>query len=398
MSTKLDTMTINSLLDIARSWSHWSTEPPPSVPRAVSLPAELNPGLALIIQGVRRCGKSTLLAQLMGRYSLDPGKCLFINFEDPRLAGALDHSTLQQLVDEFEGQVGGGCTFFFDEVQVVSGWERWLRTQLDQGHDRRFVVTGSNAQLLSGELGSSLTGRHLKVELFPFDLAEYRELFPEAKLEAYLESGGFPAPVQLADRDRLLRSYFVDIVERDMRERVGARSSLPLRQLVQMVYEAAGSELSARRVAAAIGVSADTAGLYLQAAEDAYLIFACPYFAWSERKRLARNRKYYPIDTGLRRVSVTRTGEDRGKALECATFLELRRRFETVYYWKSRGEVDFIVEVRGVPTPIQVTWEGPTERHREAADEFQEAHPQAGEVVFVTQESFDEDLVDLRGD
>lgn len=391
-------MPINSPLEVARSWSHWNAEPPASVRRAVSLPIELSPGLALVVQGVRRCGKSTLLAQLMGRYSLDPKKCLFINFEDPRLAGSLDHSTLQQLVDEFEELMDSGCTFFFDEVQVVSGWERWLRTQLDQDHDRRFVVTGSNARLLSGELGSSLTGRHLKVELFPFDLPEYRELFPGAGVETYLESGGFPAPVQLADRDRLLRSYFGDIVERDMRERVGARSTLPLRQLVQMVFEAAGSELSARRVAAAIGVSTDTASLYLEAAESAYLIFPCPYFAWSERKRLARNKKYYPIDTGLRRVSVTRTGEDLGKALECATFLELKRRFERVYYWKGRGEIDFIVEIDGAPVPIQVTWEEPSERHRKAVDEFQEAHPQSGEVVFVTKASFDEGLLDLRND
>ncbi|MCA9000866.1 MAG: ATP-binding protein [Planctomycetes bacterium] len=389
-------MANTDLLEVARTWSHWDSPPNPSTPRSVELPSSLSPGIALVVQGVRRCGKSTLLAQLMARYSLDPEACLFINFEDPRLAGVLEHSTLQELVDGFEEKIGGGGTYFLDEIQVVDGWESWLRMQLDRGHDRRFVVTGSNARLLSGELGSKLTGRHLRVELFPFDLAEYRELIPNASVETYLESGGFPAPIQSSDRDLLLRAYFGDIVERDMRERVGARSTRPLRQLVQMVFESAGSELSARRIAAAIGVSTDTAGLYLDAAESAYLLFPCPYFAWSERKRLARNKKFYPIDTGLRRVSVTRTGNDLGKALECATFLELRRRFDQVYYWKGRGEVDFVVEQNGAPIPIQVTWNGPTERHRAAIDEFQEEHPQAREAVFVTPEDFDLGMPELH--
>jgi uncharacterized protein len=385
------------LMAIAAEWSHWAAAPAPSVPRDVVLPAELRPDLALAIQGVRRCGKSTLMTQLMQRYQLDRRRCMFVNFEDPRLARHLDFSVLQALVAVFEQERGPGCTWFFDEIQLVDGWQRWLRTQLDRPKDRRFVVTGSNSQLLAGELGSSLTGRHHLVELYPFDYGEFLRVRPAASVADYLEAGGFPAPLSTIDGDRLLVGYFNDIVERDMRERVAARSTMPLRQLVQILYESAGSELSARRAAAAIGVTDDTAALYLDAAEAAFLVFACPFFAWSARKRSARHRKWYPIDPGLRRMVVTRTGADRGKQLECATFLVLRRRYRDVFYWRNGGEVDFVVLQDGRPVPVQVSWDAPLERHQKGLDSFFQAHHDAGEAVFVDAAAFADGLPTLPG-
>ncbi|MEX0671423.1 MAG: ATP-binding protein [Pirellulales bacterium] len=386
-----------SFLRIAADWSHWDTAPPKSVPRTVRLPREIRPEIAIVIQGVRRAGKSTLLRQLVDRYRLDRTRCLFVNFEDPRLAPALDHTTLELMVEAFEAERGPDCTYLLDEIQWVDGWQRWLRSQLDRPRDRRFVVTGSNAHLLSGELGSSLTGRHHTVELFPFDLPEFRLARPRTTLEDYLACGGFPAAVNSPDRDLLLRQYFQDIVERDMRERVAARSTVPLRQLVQMLYESAGAELSVRRAAAALGISVDTAGLYVDAAESAYLSISCPFFTWSARKRLVRNRKFYPIDTGLRRVSVTATGQDRGKTLECATFLLLRRRFPTVQYWRGVGEVDFVVDTGRGPVPVQVSWDTISDRSRRAVDEFHAAHPTAAEPVFVTAASFEAGVPELLG-
>jgi predicted AAA+ superfamily ATPase len=383
------------LLAIGETWSSWHQAPPPSVARTLTLPVELRSDVALVIQGVRRCGKSTLLTQLMERYNLDRERCLFVNFEDPRLAQDLGHETLQAFVEAFEASHGREGIYFLDEIQAVSRWQQWLRTQLDRPRGRRFIVTGSNAHLLSGELASSLTGRHFSVELFPFDFAEFRCLCPDAGLLDYLHEGGFPAPLGSPDGDRLRRAYFNDIIERDVRERVGARSTLPLRQLAQMVFESAGSELSTRRVAAAIGVAPDTAALYLAALESAYLVMSCEYFAYSARQRSARSRKYYPIDTGLRRVAVTRTGKDRGKMLEGATFIELRKRFAEVFYWRDRGEVDFVVLEDGDPIPIQVSWGEPVERHEKALDAFYEAFPRSKEAVFVTAESWERGLPDL---
>lgn len=391
MSSTFDTMLEFDILDVASTWSYWDRPIPPSTPRTVRLPSTLRGDVALVVQGVRRCGKSTLLRQLVSRYDLDPRRCAFLNLEDPRLARAQSWEVLEELVRAFRARHRAGrLTFFLDEIQGIDGWERWLRSQLDRAGEDAFVVTGSNATLLSGELASTLTGRHLTVELYPFDLAEARLHSPGTTLEQWLHGGGFPATVGDPDGDMLLRQYLHDIVERDIRERVGARSSRALLQVVQMVMESAGSELSMRRIAGAVGIAVETVAGYLEACEAAYLLFGVPYFARSERKRVARPRKYYPVDTALRRVTVTQTGADRGKALERATYLALRREYGQVSYWRGAGEVDFVVLRNGVPVPVQVTWGAPERRHERALEAFYEAHPNAGEAIFVTADSFGE--------
>lgn len=392
MSNTIDTVDDATLLAIARDWSFWDRPVPDSVPRRVAVPDALRPSLAVVVQGVRRCGKSTLLRQLMGRYGLDPARCAFLNFEDPRLTGALGWETLEQLVQAFAQRAHQSerLAFFLDEIQNVHGWERWLRGRLDRPGENLFLLSGSNAALLSGELGSVLTGRHRTVELFPFDWQELRLARPGSSFDDFLRLGGFPEPLSVTDGDDLLRQYFLDIVERDVRERLAARSSQPIKQVLQMAWESAGSELSVRRIAAATGLAIDTAGSYLAACEAAYLLVSVPFFAWSERKRASHPRKYYPIDTGLRRAVVRPGSEDRGKALECATLLALRRRFDDVSYWRGASEVDFVVRDGRRVVPLQVTVEGPQARHERALQSFYEEHPQADEAVFVTPETFPE--------
>ena len=385
-------MDADSLLEIAATWSFWDKPIPDSTRRSIALPASLSNKVALVIQGVRRCGKSTLLTQLVKRYRLKKKDCLFINFEDPRMAAALNHETLEQLVEAFSNvrPKAEVLTVLLDEIQWVEGWERWLRTKLERPGRCQFVISGSNAHLLSGELASALTGRHITVELFPFDFDECVENGAIRSMEEYLHQGGFPEPLMVEDGDALRRQYFLDIIQRDVTERVGARSSLALRQIVQMVFESAGSELSMRRIAGASGVAVDTVASYLEACEQAYLLFSCRWFAWSERKRLRRNVKYYPVDTGLRRIAVTRTGHDLGKSLECATFIELRKRFDDVFYWRDKGEVDFVVQTSRGVTPLQVTLNGPEDRHHRSLESFYESFPQSEEAIFVTLENFPE--------
>lgn len=384
------------LLEIAATWSFWDRAIPPSVPRIVDLPESLSDRLCLVIQGVRRCGKTTLLRQLIERYNLPTERCAFVNFEDPRLTGALRWTTLDRLLEQFRARHPDSARYYFlDEVQLVEGWQKWLRARIEQPSGDLFIIAGSNASLLSGELGSALTGRHLTVELYPFSLAELRSASPTASLEEYLQRGGFPDPCTMPDGDRLLRQYFYDIAERDIRERLGARSSQSIRQVVQMVFESAGSELSLRRIAGAAGIATDTAASYVEACERAYLLFSCPYFAFSERKRAGRNRKYYPIDTGLRRVVVTRGGGDQGKSLECAVHLALRQRFGQVFYWRERGEVDFVVHSEGRIVPVQVSWKEPAERHLRALEEFYERFPQADEALHITSDTFESTMANL---
>ena len=203
----------------------------------------------------------------------------------------------------------------------------------------------------------------------------------------YLNDGGFPRVLAYSEPQTLLREYFTDIIERDVRRHVAVRSTLVLTQLVKAVFESAGSEISQRNLSKMLGVTADTIKTYLDACESAYILLSCPYFTFSERQRSARNKKYYPIDLGLRKAVITRTGLDAGKELETVIFHHLRKKFGQVFYWRQKGEIDFVVQEGQKILPFQVSRDGPKEKHLLAAKEFKQAFPQADEVVFVTAET-----------
>jgi hypothetical protein len=371
-----------SVLDqVLSDWSYWDKPPPPSVERrALSSITDWTGDLVWVIRGVRRCGKSTLLAQLMRRFSLEPARCFFVNFEDPRLSRELTYHLLDRLVRVATERVPRGERYFFlDEIQNVEGWERWLNLQVERPGANRFVVTGSNASLLGGKLGTALTGRHRTLELFPFDWREYALARPGAGFESYLASGGFPRSLSVPDPKGLLREYFTDIIERDVRRHVSARSSLTLMQLARAIFESAGSETSLRKLAALIDSTADTVRTYVDAFRSAYLVLPCPFFTFSERKRAVRPVKIYPIDLGLRDAVVSTPLPDRGKKLETVAYHALRRKFGEVFYWRGKGEVDFVVLDGTRPLPVQVTWDDPKPRHRAALEEFRSEFPNAGE-------------------
>ena len=387
-------MNEQQLAEIINFWSFWEEPPPQSIPRQVNLPQKLTPDRALVIQGIRRCGKSTLLTQLPEHYNLPALNCLYINFEDPRLMGSLNADILFRVVEHFKTKhkAKAPLYFFFDEIQEVVGWEKWLHTQLERNQRNHFTITGSNASLLSGELSSALTGRHYTVELFPFDIAERRLASPDLTVKNFLRMGGFPKATGESETIILLQQYFRDIVGRDIANKVGARSSNPILQVVKMIFESCGSELSLRRIAGACGISVDTASVYLSAAEAAYLIFACPYFSYSTRKQAVRNKKYYPIDTGMRKAITPPGGQDLGKSLETVSFLALKKKFGEVYYWRNNGEVDFVVTHLDSPLPIQVTWETQNTRHEKALEEFYENFPKAHEALYLTQNDLEDNF------
>ena len=375
----------NELLAIIKDWSFWGGEvQPKAIPRDINLPSSLAPDLAFIIQGVRRGGKSTLLSQMPLIYGLDKEQCYYCNFEDPRLMEYLDFKLLDSIINLAKQRSGEQQQyFFFDEIQNVQGWEKWLHSQLERSKNRHFVITGSNSFLLSGEYASALTGRHITFELYPFSFLEYQKLFPAGDLVSYLQQGGFPRALQFDKPKMLLQEYFNDIILRDVQKRVRARNVESIKHVAKMAFDSCGSELSYRKIAAAAGVSTDTAKLYLEACEQAYLLFSCEYFSFSEKKRLLRNKKYYPIDTGLRAAVSTSAGRDLGKNLEQLVFLTLKQRYEKVYYWHEQGEVDFVVFDDQKIIPYQVTWEEQQERHHKALRLFYETFPQAEEAVFI---------------
>ena len=379
------------LIEILGDWSFWDKCESSSLARQISLPKKLCDDLVLIVQGVRRCGKSTLLMQFPKIYNLALNDCYYCNFEDPRLLGALDHTLLEQVVSIARQKTPQGrpCYFFLDEIQNVKEWEKWLRVQLERPKNNYFVLTGSNSCLLSGEFATALTGRHITIELFPFSLSEYQSLFPKKKLEDYLIAGGFPRVLTFEQPYKLLQEYFNDIILHDVLKRVRSRTPNAIKQVVKMAFDSCGSELSYRKIAAVTDLTVDTVKSYLEACEQAYLLFSCPFFTFSKKKQLIRQKKYYPIDPGLRHAITGNYGRDFGKSLELVVFLKLKQSYGEVFYWQEamQGEIDFVVMQGKDITPYQITWEGMASRHEKALDSFYEAFPQANEVIFVTKDN-----------
>lgn len=376
------------LKEILNDWSFWNKPITKSIARKISLPNQLNNDIALIIQGVRRCGKSTLLTQIPNHYQLNLNHCFFCNFEDPRLLEDLDYNLLSQIVSVAKKEIPSTetCYFFFDEIQNVKHWEKWLHTELERPKQNCFIITGSNSSLLGGEFATALTGRHITLELFPFSFIEYQELNSNKTLEDYFKMGGFPRATTISEPYKLLQEYFSDIIYRDVIKKTNIRMPNTIMQVAKIAFDSCGSELSFRRIAATIGLTVDTVKSYLEALEKAYLLFQCPYFSFSEQQQSIRNKKYYPIDPGLRFAVTNTIGRDLGKSLENLVFLRLKQKYKQVYYFNedNKGEIDFIVIDGTQIIPYQVTLEHVAPRHEKALEHFYKKYPTARDPIFIT--------------
>jgi predicted AAA+ superfamily ATPase len=342
---------------------------------------ELRKDMITTIQGVRRSGKSIFMKQIMEHFSIQK-ESFYINFEDPSLSNILDYKLLDNIVEYHEKTKRKNYYYFFDEIQNVENWEKWLHIQVAK-KKRYFIISGSNSKLLAGKLGTALTGRHLSVEIFPFSYNEF-EQFTKKDLNDYLVEGGFPLALSVDHPKSLLKDYFSDIIERDVKRQVSARSSRMLTQLAKAIFESAGSELSLRNLAKIFETTADTVKLYIEAFEACYLILSCSYFTYSERKSLVRAKKYYPIDNGLREAIITKSGKDEGKRFEIYIFLLLRKKYSEVFYWRNKKEIDFIIETENGIQPIQVTIGETKPRHKEAEAEFASEHPKSLPCFYVS--------------
>ena len=333
----------------------------PEIPRAITrrLPRE-NSEHALVLTGVRRCGKSVLQAQLLRRH---PG-ALYLNVEDTRLygMGPKDFPTLLDVIHELAGKQA----VFLDEIQELPEWQRLVRSLLDRGHP--LCVTGSNASLLGREVGAKLTGRHQSFEVFPFCYSEYLAYTAgersAATLTAYLNDGGFPG--YLRERDpRILQQLLRDIVERDIAQRHHLRESRHVMNLILYLLANTGQPLSFQSLTKSLAIpTVSQTSRYIEFLQDAYLLFALPKFSTSLKQRVVAPNKYYAIDNALRRVNSPNLTADIGHRLENAVFLSLRQRGLKPCYAgeKNSWECDFVTEDYAIQVCTTLT---PFNRERE---------------------------------
>lgn len=294
-----------------------------------------------VISGVRRCGKSTLLKMLMRHYR----HTAYLNFEDPRLINfeVGDFARLDEIIPE------NTQAFFFDEIQNVEKWEIYVRQLHD--YSKKVFITGSNASLLSKDLGTRLTGRYLAAELFPFSYTEYLKFSNKTgsaeTFGFYLEQGGFPEYLQ-TENNESLQNLLKDIVLRDVAVRYGIRNTKTLLEIALYLISNIGKETSYNNLKKVFSVgSANTVMDYLTWLEDSYLLFFIKKFSWSVKSMAVNPRKVYTIDTGLARANSLSFSSDFGRLLENAVFIYLRAKGRPMYFFKEKGECDFIMFEKG---------------------------------------------------
>ena len=306
---------------------------------------------ATIITGIRRCGKSTLLLQLLQRDYTD---AIYLNFDDIRLSGFVT-SDFVRLDNVIKSR--GINVLFFDEIQTVENWEKYVNQLLREGY--KVFITGSNASMLSVELGTHLTGRHLSMELFPFSYSEYigfkRLENCEDSVKKYIKQGGIPEYIK-SEIPAILTSLIDDILVRDIAVRHGVRDVNSLRQLTTYLITNIGNLVSANKLVGMFDIkTAATFIEYFSFLKDSYLLEFMPMFSHSLKIQARNPKKVYVMDMGLYTENALSTSENFGRRLENLVFLNLRRRYKQIFYYKSRGECDFVgVEKGAIVTAIQV--------------------------------------------
>ena len=309
----------------------------------------------LVISGIRRAGKSTLLKQVIKRHK----SFNYFNFEDPRAIG-FEVNDFQKLKEIFYEENHKSDRTFFDEIQNVEGWERFVRYLHDM--KEKVMITGSNASLLSRELGTKLTGRYLGYEVFPFSYSEFlvfnKEKPCKESFESYLLYGGFPEFL-VSKKNEYHRELFKSIINRDIIVRHNLKEGKPIIDLGLFLITNSGNEFSYNRLKSLLDIgSATTVSEYVSFLEDCYLLFTVPKFEFSYRKQIKNPKKVYCIDTGLSKNISASNLDDKGKYLENAVYLFLRRKYKEIFYFKEKRECDFVVRDGGkVIMAVQVCHE-----------------------------------------
>ncbi len=314
---------------------------------------------ALVVSGIRRCGKSTLLNQFVKKQRIP---YFYLNFDDLRLLDFSVHSyaLLDEVIKKSKSKL-----LFFDEIQSASRWELYVRQKLDEGY--KVILTGSNASLLGRELGTKLTGRHLVKELYPFSYPEFLRFSNRKKgkksLKSYLESGGFPEYLKLGD-PFILTQLQKDILYRDISVRYNIKDERSLQSLYVFLASNPGALVSPSKLKHVAGVKSHTTVLeYFSYFENSYLIDMVPKFAWSRKAQSLAPKKVYLSDIGLIRTGGVMFSKNSGHILENFVFNHLRREYGSFgetrifYFNDGQNECDFIVNPDGKTMCIQVCTE-----------------------------------------
>lgn len=330
-----------------------------------------------IITGVRRSGKSVLL-MLYQRYLLEqdvePNHIIYINFESFNYQVVTDAEKFRDVLAPLIPQDEEKVYFLFDEIQLVDGWQRVVNG-IKTSFNCELVITGSNANMLSGELATLLSGRYIEIPIYPLSFDEFLTVkdiakdsrFVDQAYQEYEKYGGFPSVV-LADeriKDTILSGIFDTIVLNDVALRAGVKDATVLKALIRFLSDNVGQLVNASRIAntlksEGITTSTHTINRYLDLLEHGYLFYRAQQYDIRGREYLRTNGKYFIIDSGLLRNAVGRKDGNYSNRLENIVYVELLRRGYLVDVGRlDNQEIDFVAKKLDETLYIQVTYELP---------------------------------------
>ncbi len=375
-----------ALLEILSDYNYWGSFNKPLFERKeyqTLLGSNLKANVISIVKGVRRAGKSSIILKYIST-SVNAERSLVLNLEDPRLPQNIDAGFLMDALDAYSASVDpdGPVLVVIDEAQNAKGWEKFAR-YLVETREIKCIVTGSSAALLSEEYATSITGRHIDMEIFPLSFGEFvsfkgvkasneleitknRHKIMHA-LEEYMTYGGFPEVILNDDKrikGELLRGYFNDILIKDIAKRYHIKLHSQLEAITKDYLSNIGTRLSLRNISASYKIGLRTVERFSQYLSNAYLLFYIDKFSFSKRVQGRSAKKVYTIDNGFYSMLGFKFMEQRDKLMENLVAIRLladasRKHSIEIYYWQDyqQHEVDFVVkEGNLVKRLVQVTY------------------------------------------
>lgn len=344
----------------------------PTIPREMAEKAIklVSLEMPLVITGIRRCGKSFLLKIVKDKLKLKDKDYFYVNFNDDRLV-RFEVEDFQKIIDFINEQnYRDKCFLFIDEIQEVSGWEKWI----DRIKSKyKIFITGSNSKLLSSEIATILTGRSISLSLTPINFREFlqtnnvniknwkldlkEQAIIRKELRAFIEIGGIPKRV-ITGQDIVIKELYQDILYKDIIKRF-AKLDKQIKEIALFFFSNPSSLISLRTISKMSQLkNLATVKTILEAFESSFLFFFINKFDYSIKTQIQNPRKVYCIDNGFLVNIGFRISEDKGKLLENLIAIELKRREKEMFYYSEKYECDFVIrEANKIKEAIQVTYE-----------------------------------------
>lgn len=341
------------------------------IPRSID-PAKFANDMIKVVSGPRRAGKSFFCMHILNSL----GNFGYVNFDDDRLSAVKNYD---YVVEMLQSLYGSPRNLLLDEVQNVPGWELLVNRLQRSGYN--LVITGSNANLLSKELATHLTGRHYTATILPFSFKEYLALFSselttaeiKQHLSQYVINGGFPEPlVKNLDYRDYLATMFDSIIYKDVVKRFKIKNVHAVDELARYMVSNFARDFSYTSIAKNLGLSPHSVQNYADYLEEAFLIFKVPRFSWKVKAQVSANKKVYCIDNGFIHAKAFKIGSGSGRLYENVVAISLKQRELAreidLFFWKNdqQEEVDFVikkgVEIAGL---IQVCYDTSQPKVRE---------------------------------